>query len=54
MTRLSAADDAVLYTLIILEDWLAATQWFIEQHISIPLGLQRLFILLTQFVLEIN
>ena len=51
---LISADVAALYPLINLEDGLLAKQWFMTRYTSIPLGLQRLYIWLAQFVLENN
>ena len=51
---LTSAEVAALYCSINLEDGLTAMQWFITRQTSIPLSLQRLYILLAQFVLENN
>ena len=51
---LTSADIAALYPSINLEHRLTAMQWFMTRYASIPLGLQRLYIRLAQFVLEIN
>ena len=51
---LTSADVAALYPSINLEDGLTAMQWFMTRYTSIPLGLQRLYIRLAQFVLENN
>ena len=51
---LTSADVAALYPSINLEDGLTAMQWFMTRYTSIPLGLQRLYILLAQFVMENN
>ena len=51
---LTSADVAVLYPSINFEDGLTAIQWFMTRYTSIPLGLQRLYIWLAQFIVENN
>ena len=51
---LTSADVTVLYPSINFEDGLTSMQLFMTIYTSIPLGLQRLYIRLAQYVQENN